>query len=124
MDAVGTDVAKGVRKFQVAASGTDSEMLQEMMRTVIDAGKGAGDKKNVGRTYYNIGVGSMAIAAEAARLAMEEYGAPLTGEKLAKGFEKIEDFDAKGLMAPVTITNKDHRSEERRVGKECRSEEQ
>jgi len=108
MDSVGTDVAKGVRKFQVAASGTDSEMLQEMMRTVIDAGKGAGDKKNVGRTYYNIGVGSMAIAAEAARLAMEEYGAPLTGEKLAKGFEKIEDFDAKGLMAPVTITNKDH----------------
>jgi len=108
MESVGTDIAKGVRKYQVAASGTDSEVLQEIMKNVVDAGKGAGDKKNVGRTYYNIGVATMAISAEAARLAMEEYGAPLTGEKLAKGFEKIEDFDAKGLMAPVTITNKDH----------------
>src|SRR5699024_3470933 len=70
MESVGTDVAKGVRKFQVAASGTDSDMLKEVVEKVIDTGKGAGDKKNVGRTYYNIGMASMAIAVEAARLAL------------------------------------------------------
>jgi len=108
MESVGTDVAKGVRKFQVAASGTDSDMLKEVVEKVIDTGKGAGDKKNVGRTYYNIGMASMAIAVEAARLALDEHGAPLTGEKLAKGFELIKDFDANGLMAPVTFSAQDH----------------
>ncbi len=108
MESVGTDVAKGVRKYQVAASGTDSDMLKEVMDKVIDAGKGSGDKKNVGRTYYNVGMATMAVAVEAARLAIEEHGAPLTGENLAKGFEMIKDYDAKGLMAPVTMSAEDH----------------
>src|SRR5690625_6611092 len=50
----------------------------------------------------------MAMALEAARLAVEEYGAPLTGEKLRKGFELLNGFDAEGLIPKVTITNDDH----------------
>lgn len=108
MDTVGRDVAKGVRKFQAAASGTDTPILQDIMKNVIDTGKGAGPKENVGGTYYNIGVATMAIAVEGARLALEEFGAPLTGEKLRKGFERIKDFDAQGLIPPLTFTEEDH----------------
>lgn len=108
MDTVGRDVAKGVRKFQAAASGTDTPILQDIMKNVVDAGKGAGPKENVGGTYYNIGVATMAIAVEGARLALEEFGAPLTGEKLRKGFERIKDYDAQGLIPPLTFTEEDH----------------
>ncbi len=108
MESVGVDVAKGVRKFQTTESGADAPVIQRIIKEVIEPGKGAGDKKNVGRTYYNIGVATMAISLEAARLAVEEFGSPLDGEKLAKGFEMIKDFDADGLIPPVTISSKDH----------------
>ncbi|MFA5663182.1 ABC transporter substrate-binding protein [Castellaniella sp.] len=108
MDAVGRDTAKGVRKFSPTVNGADSPLLKEIVGTVIEPGKGAGPKERVGSTYYNIGVATMAVAAEAARKALAEFGEPLTGEKLRKGFELIEGYDAQGLMPPVTFSAQDH----------------
>ncbi|MDN5843951.1 MAG: ABC transporter substrate-binding protein [Alcaligenaceae bacterium] len=108
MDAVGRDIAKGVRKFAPTVNGTDNPVLQDIIKTVIDTGKGAGPKERVGLTYYNIGAATMAVSVEAARQALKEFGEPLTGEKLRKGFELIKDYDARGLMPPVTFTEKDH----------------
>ncbi|WP_322996134.1 ABC transporter substrate-binding protein [Castellaniella sp.] len=108
MDKVGRDVAKGVRKFQPTVSGTDTPVIKAIQEKVVDAGKGAGPKESVGRTYYNIGVATMAIPVEAARLALKEFGEPLTSDKLRKGFELIKDFDAQGLMPPVTFSAQDH----------------
>ena len=59
------------------------------------------------RDSYNLGVATMAVAVEAARLGLEG-GQPLTGETLKAGFEKISGFDAKGLMPAVTYTAEDH----------------
>jgi branched-chain amino acid transport system substrate-binding protein len=78
------------------------------MKEVVDKGNGTGDKANVGNVYYNIGVATMAASVRAAELALAEHGAPLTGPKLKNGFEMIEDFNAEGLMPPITITQKDH----------------
>lgn len=108
MDAVGRDTAKGVRKYAPTVNGTDTPVLQEIVKNVIDAGKGAGPKERVGSTYYNIGVATMAVSVEAAREAMKAFGEPLTGEKLRKGFELIKDYNAQGLMPPVTFSEKDH----------------
>jgi len=108
MDTVGRDVAKGVRKFQAAVSGTDTPIIQDIIKEVIETGKGAGPRENVGRTYYNIGVATMAIVVEGARIALEEFGAPLTGDKLRQGMERITDFDAQGLIPPATFTEEDH----------------
>ncbi|MEP1005600.1 MAG: hypothetical protein ABJG91_19625, partial [Marinobacter sp.] len=47
-------------------------------------------------------------AHEAARLAIKENGWPLTPEAMKAGYESIENFDANGLMAPVTVTPQDH----------------
>jgi branched-chain amino acid transport system substrate-binding protein len=105
---VGAKVAKGVRKFAATKIGTSTPVLKKIVKNVIDKGEGSGKKKYVGGTYYNIGVATMVIAVQAARNAMKKYGAPLTGEKLRKGFQQIDDYDADGLIPPVTITPKDH----------------
>lgn len=108
MEAVGKDTAKGIRKFEATDSGTGSALIKEIMEKVIEPGKGSGPKENVGRTYYNIGVATMAVSVEAARLALKEYGPPLDGDKLRKGFEMVKDFSANGLLPPLTFSNKDH----------------
>lgn len=105
---VGDSTVVGLRRFEATVNGTDTPILQRIKEKVIDTGKGAGDAKNVGSTYYNVGVAGMAMSVEAARLALEHEGAPLTGAKLKAGFERIADFDAEGLIAPVTFTTKDH----------------
>ena len=105
---VGAERAKGVKRFEATATGTDTPIMQDLVDTVIDAGNGSGDRKNVGTTYYNIGVATMAASVEAARKGLDEFGAPLTGTKLKQGFEMLKDFDATGLMPPITITAKDH----------------
>ena len=44
------------------------------------------------------------IAFEGARLAIKKGGWPLTPEKIKAGLEAMKDFNANGLMAPVTVT--------------------
>jgi branched-chain amino acid transport system substrate-binding protein len=105
---VGAEQAEGVKRFEAVDTGTDTPIMQRLMEKVIEPGNGTGDRKNVGTTYYNIGVATMAASVEAARLGLEEHGAPLTGTKLKEGFEMLRDFDATGLMPPITITEEDH----------------
>lgn len=105
---IGADRATGLKRFEAVATGTDHPIMQQIVDQVIEPGHGAGDQEEVGTTYYNIGVATMAVAVEGARLALEEFGAPLTGDKLRQGLEMIEDFDADGLMPPITITPEDH----------------
>ena len=99
---------KGVKRFEATAAGKDHPIIQRIQEKVIAPGKGSGDAANVGNSYYNLGVATMAIAVEAARNALAEGGGPLTGPKLKAGFEKSAGYDAEGLMPPVTITATDH----------------
>ncbi|MFP3920098.1 MAG: ABC transporter substrate-binding protein [Dichotomicrobium sp.] len=108
MKQVGFDTATGVKRFEAVHTGRDTPVVQDIVAEVIEPGNGTGDEENVGTTYYNIGVATMAAAVEAAGLALDEHGAPLTGPKLKQGFEMLKDFDANGLMPPITITAEDH----------------
>ena len=108
MKQVGFEAATGVKRFEAVHTGPDTPVVQQIMTEVIEPGNGTGAEANVGTTYYNIGVATMAAAVEAARLALDEHGAPLTGAKLKGGFEMVKNFDANGLMPPITITAKDH----------------
>uniref|UniRef100_UPI003340E05F ABC transporter substrate-binding protein n=1 Tax=Castellaniella defragrans TaxID=75697 RepID=UPI003340E05F len=102
------DAVVGVKRFTAVNTGADSAILKRINEKVVAAGKGTGDAKAVGSTYYNIGVASMAVMAQAAREAVGALGEPLTGDKLKAGFEMIKDFDAEGLMPPLTIDGQDH----------------
>ncbi len=105
---IGEERATGIKRFEAVATGTDLPIMQRILEEVIEPGHGAGPSENVGTTYYNIGVASMAVATEAARLALEEHGAPLTGTSLRDGFRMIRDFDAEGMMPPVSFAEDDH----------------
>lgn len=108
MEAVGNSVAVGIKRVELVVPGKGQPTIEDIVEKVIKPGKGSGDEKNVGRTYYNFGVGTMTLAVEGARIALKEFGAPLTGEKLKKGLEMVKDFDADGLLPPFTFTAEDH----------------
>lgn len=107
MNIVGAKQAKGISRFEGVAYGK-RPLIKAIEAEVIAKGKGAGDKSKVGSTYYNIGVATMALFAEGARIALDKEGAPLTPAKLKKGLESIKNFTADGLLPPVTITPADH----------------
>src|SRR5690606_28377193 len=73
------DAVVGVKRYTAVNTGADSAILKRISEKIIAAGKGTGDAKVVGSTYYTIGVASMAIMAQAAKQALDKQGAPLTG---------------------------------------------
>lgn len=105
---IGADKLKGFRKSSVVVSGTDHPLMQDITRELYEKGKGNGDRKFLGDTYYNIGLAIYAPIFEAARLALLSEKAPLTAEKMRKGLESLKNYDAKGLIPPLTVTAKDH----------------
>ncbi|MGM0586655.1 MAG: ABC transporter substrate-binding protein [Pseudomonadota bacterium] len=105
---LGPQKAAGIKRGTNVAGGQDIPIIQRILDEVYGAGEGAGPDEQMKDVYYNTGVAIYSVAFEGARLALEEHGAPLTPEKMKKGMESIENFDANGLMAPVTVTEDDH----------------
>ncbi|MCG5502167.1 ABC transporter substrate-binding protein, partial [Ectothiorhodospira lacustris] len=65
---VGGNHMNGVKRFEAVASGREPAVIQDIVTHVVEPGLGAGSAANVGSSYYNIGVATMAVAVEAARL--------------------------------------------------------
>jgi len=109
MRTVGTDLAKGVLKYEGAASGTEPKVIQDILREVVDKGNGAGPRALVGNSYYNIGVMAAALMVEGVRKGLEiTQGAALTGETLNQGLRSVTNFTAEGLGPPTTMSTSDH----------------
>lgn len=106
MIAAGWDTAQGYLGLQFASVGRNFPVLQEIIKTYRDDGKEV--PEHVGSVYYNRGVLVAALAVEAARIAIETEGLPVTGEKMRRGFEKIKDFSLGGLLPPLTLTEDNH----------------
>lgn len=104
---IGAEAAIGLKRGTNVAGGQNHPIIQEIIKEIYDKGKGAGDRKFLDDVYYNTGLAMYAIAFEGARLALKQ-GGPLTPEKMKTGLESIKDFDANGLMGPMTVTAKDH----------------
>lgn len=109
MDVVGREQAKGVLKFEPCVSGRDPKLIKDIIKEVVDAGKGAGPKEKVGTSYYNYGVMIAALMVEGVRKAFEKApDGPITGAWLNAGLRSITDFTAEGLIPATTITSEDH----------------
>lgn len=105
---IGAEAVKGIKRGTNVAGGSNHPLMQEIIRELYDKGKGNGDRKNLDDVYYNTGIAIWSIAVEGARLAIKKNGWPLTPEKIKDGLESIKDYDANGMMAPVTVTAQDH----------------
>ena len=105
---IGAEEAKGVLRGTNVAGGQDVPIVKTMLDTSYANGKGSGPESLVRDVYYNLGLAVYTTGFEAARLAIQENGWPLTPESMKSGYEAIENFDANGLMAPVTVTPQDH----------------
>lgn len=108
LKSMGYENAKGVKRVEGVVTGTDNALIQDILKTLYDAGKGSGPRENVGLLYYMAAFTEAVTVVEGMRLGLEKFGAPLTSEKLKKGLESLKGFDANGLMAPITITASDH----------------
>lgn len=109
IDAAGRAESAGVLKFELAASGRESRLIQEILAEVVEPGRGAGPNEKVGTTYYNLGVMSAAIVVEGIRRAAElAPGGDPTGEWLNAGLRSIDGFTADGMLPPLTVTPTDH----------------
>lgn len=105
---IGADAAKGILRGTNVAGGQDVPIVKKMLETYYANGKGSGPEGLVRDVYYNTGMAIYATGFEAARIAIEKDGWPLTPESMKAGYESIEGFDANDLMAPVTVTPEDH----------------
>jgi len=105
---IGADTAKGLKRNTNVVGGQDHPLIRQILKDLYDKGKGSGERKYLNDIYYNMGLAIYSSVFEGARLAIKQYGWPLTPDKMRRGMENIRNFDANGLMAPMTVTAKDH----------------
>ena len=105
---IGVDTAKGLRRATNVVGGQDHPLMQQILKDLYDKGKGNGDRKHLSDIYYNSGLATYSPYFEGARLAIKQYGWPLNSDKMRRGLESLRNFDSGGLIAPVTVTAKDH----------------
>lgn len=105
---IGADAAKGILRGTNVAGGQDVPLVKMMLETLYAKGEGSGPESLVRDVYYNTGLAIYSTALEAARIAVEKKGLPLTAESMKEGLESIVNFDGNGIMSPVTVTPQDH----------------
>jgi branched-chain amino acid transport system substrate-binding protein len=105
---IGRDAAKGLKRGTNVVGGQDVPLMKEIIAEVYGKNKGAGDRRHLDDIYYNTGLAMWSVVYEGARQAIRKEGLPLTPEKMRRGLESLNNFDANGLIAPVTVTAKDH----------------
>jgi branched-chain amino acid transport system substrate-binding protein len=108
IDAAGWDIAQGYLGMQFAGVGQDFPVIQEIITMYQEEGQAPPEALQKVSVYYNRGVFNAALMVEAARLGLEKFGAPLTGEKVKQGFESIQDFTLGGIVPPMAVTDADH----------------
>jgi branched-chain amino acid transport system substrate-binding protein len=105
---IGPADAKGIKRGTNVVGGKDHALMKQIAADLYGKGKGNGDVKFMNDVYYNTGLAMSSVMFEGARLAIKQGGWPLTPAKIKAGLESLKDFDANGLLAPVTVTAKDH----------------
>ncbi len=105
---IGAAEAKGIKRGTNVVGGRDHPLMKQIESDLYAKGKGNGDVKFMNDIYYNTGLAMYAPAFEGVRLAIKQSGMPLTPAKIKAGLESLKGFDSNGLIAPVTVTAKDH----------------
>ena len=111
------DAAKGYVAITTQASGAQYPVVQEIVKTLYDQGKGnLQDPKLIGSVYHNLGIVNGILNVEAVRIAQAKFGnRALTGDEVRWGFEnlrldpaRVEALGAKGLFHSINVTCANH----------------
>ena len=105
---IGAAEAKGIHRGTNVVGGKDHPLMKQIAADLYAKGKGNGDVKAMDDIYYNTGLAMYSSMFEGTRLAIKQGGWPLNPAKIKAGLESLRNFDANGLIAPVTVTAKDH----------------
>ena len=105
---IGAEAATGLKRGTNVVGGQDVALRTEIINELYEKGEGSGPLVNTQDVYYNTGLAMFSIIFEAARRAEELEGLPITAQSYKAGLESLENFDANGLMAPITVTPEDH----------------
>jgi len=105
---IGLQNAKGLKRGTNVTGGQAHPLMQQIIKDLYEKGQGSGDRKHLSDVYYNTGLAIYASVFEGARLAIKQSGWPITPDKMKRGLESLKNFDAEDLIAPVTVTAKDH----------------
>jgi branched-chain amino acid transport system substrate-binding protein len=106
MRVAGWDTGQGYLGLQFAGVGRDFPVIQDII--AMYQGEHQDVPEYIGEVYYNRGVLVGALMVEGLRLAIEQEGLPVTGEKVKRGYERIKEFTLDGFLPPLTITTEDH----------------
>jgi branched-chain amino acid transport system substrate-binding protein len=111
------DAAKGYIAAGFNVAGTGYPVVKDIEKFVYGKKKGEmEDRSRVGSVYYNRGVVSGILTAEAIRKAQEKYGKKsLTGEQIRWGIEnlnidekRLKELGATGFMQALKVSCLDH----------------
>jgi branched-chain amino acid transport system substrate-binding protein len=109
MIAAGWDVAEGYYGIEVHGVEADHSVHREIAQMYKEEGKDPPKEMYEDPAAYNRGILWIGVTIEAARLAIEKFGWPLTGEKMQKGFELIDGVPGlEGVAPPLKVTTQDH----------------
>ena len=111
------EAAKGYVAITTQASGQTYPVVQEIVKTLYDNGKGnLEDKKRIGSVYHNLGIVNGILNVEAVRIAQAKFGhRTLTGDEVRWGFEhlrldeaRVAALGAKDLFHSINVTLANH----------------
>ncbi len=105
---IGAMEAKGIKRGTNVVGGREHPLMKQIAADLYAKGKGNGDAKHLDDIYYNTGLAMYTVMFEGIRNAVRQGGMPLTPAKIKAGLESLRNFDANGLIAPVTVTASDH----------------
>ncbi len=105
---IGNEAAIGIKRGTNVVGGLDVPLRREIIAELYDKGEGSGPLEKTEDVFYNTGLAMYSIMFEAARKAVELNGLPITAQSYKAGLEALNDYDANGLMAPITVTAEDH----------------
>lgn len=111
------DAAKGYVAITTQASGAEYPVVQEIVKSLYDSGKGnLQDKKRIGSVYHNLGIVNGILNVEAIRIAQAKFGKrTLTGDEVRWGFEhlqlspeRVKELGAENLFRSIHVTWDNH----------------
>ena len=109
--------AKGYNALALNGSGTQSKVMQDILKYVHNKGQGTGPKDEVGSVLYVRGAIIQMLAIEAVRRAQERFGKGkvMTPEQVRWGLEnlsldqkRLDALGFSGIMRPLSTSCVDH----------------